>query len=117
VCLIEELDRGPRIPRRRRPPFPISSLTKADFLKRKRLHPLFSVCLLRVRPRECSFPFPPLNKRPAEAMAADTVLVVLIFLPFMRILSRFEFVAAMLHEVARMIRGAKALLGLGDVRR
>lgn len=50
-------------------------------------------------------------------MAADTVLVVLIFLPFMRILSRFEFVAAMLHEVARMIRGAKALLGLGDVRR
>lgn len=105
------------MPRRHRLPVPHSSLTKADCLKCKKLYPLFSVCLLRVRPRECSFPFPPLNKRPAEAIAVDMVFAALSVLPFIRILSRFEFVAAMLHEVARMIRGAKAILGLGDVRR
>jgi hypothetical protein len=62
-------------------------------------------------------PFPAAEQTSRRGYGGDTVLVVLIFLPFMRILSRFEFVAAMLHEVARMIRGAKALLGLGDVRR
>lgn len=72
---------------------------------------------MRVRPGECSFPFPPLNKRSAEAMAADTVRVVLSVLPFMRILSYFGFVAAVLREVARMIREARASLRLRDVRR
>ena len=115
MCLIEERRRGLRRSRLRRPRFPHSSLTKADCLKCKRLHALFAACLLRVRPRECSFRFPPLNKRPAEAMAVDMMLAALSGLPFVRILSRFGLMAAMLHEVARMISGARALLGLGDV--
>jgi hypothetical protein len=35
-------------------------------------------------------------------MAADTVLGALSVLPFLRILSRFGLIAAMLHEVAGM---------------
>lgn len=62
-------------------------------------------------------PFPAAEQMSAEAMAVDMVFAALSVLPFMRILSRFEFVAAMLSEVARMIRGAKAILGLWDVRR
>jgi len=48
-------------------------------------------------------------------MAVDMMLAALSGLPFVRILSRFGLMAAMLHEVARMISGARALLGLGDV--
>lgn len=58
-------------------------------------------------------PFPAAEQRPTEAMAADTVLGALSVLPFLRILSRFGLMAAMLHEVAKMIRIAKALSGLG----